>query len=171
MVCRRHKTPARSFASDEAGATAVEFAFVAPVLILTLMSLIEIGVLGMMVTAVDAAVVESSRRIRTGRDDAATSAQEFEDQVCANLGGSLADCRDRMTIGVRTYNNFSDANAVATAAPDGTFTAGGPGDIIIVKVNYRWPLITPYMGEGVRRNGPTEVIIPARAAFKNEPYE
>jgi Flp pilus assembly protein TadG len=148
----------------------MEFAFVAPVLFFALMSLIEIGVLGMMVTAVDAAVVDSARRIRTGRDDAAANAQAFEDQICAKIGGNLTSCRDRTVISVKRYARFADANAVAAQPPDGTFDRGGPGDIVIVKVNYRWPLLTPYMGEGVQHSGPTEVVIPARAAFKNEPY-
>jgi Flp pilus assembly protein TadG len=148
----------------------MEFAFVAPVLIFALMSLIEIGMLGMMVTAVDAAVVDSARRIRTGREDSAANAQAFEDQICGKIGGDLTSCRDRTVISVKRYSRFADANAVAAQPPDGTFDKGGPGDIVIVKVNYRWPLLTPYMGQGVQHSGPTEVVIPGRAAFKNEPY-
>jgi Flp pilus assembly protein TadG len=170
MVRRPYTEDAQAFRRDERGATAIEFAFVVPVLILTLLSLIEVGMLGMMVTSVDAAVVDAARRIRTGRDDAATTAQAFEDQVCAKVGGSLSECRERMVISVKKFSRFSDATAVASAAPDGTFDKGGPGDIVVVKVNYRWPLLTPYPGQGVDRSGPTEVIIPARQAFKNEPF-
>lgn len=148
----------------------MEFAFVAPVLFFALMSLIEIGMLAMMVTSVDAAVVEAARRIRTGRDDAAASAQAFEDQICAQIGGDLNGCRERTITSVNRFTKFSDANAVASTPPDGTFNRGGPGDIVIVKVNYRWPLLTPYMGQGVQHSSPTEVTIPARSAFKNEPY-
>src|SRR5688572_32590140 len=92
---------ATPFRRDEQGATAVEFAFVAPVLIFALLSLVEIGVLGMMITSVDAAVFEASRRIRTGRDDAAVNAQTFEDQVCAHIGGGQQSCRDRLVISVK----------------------------------------------------------------------
>lgn len=170
MLRRRSKAGAQALLRDARGSTAIEFAFVAPVLIFALLSLIEVGMLGMMVSGVDAAAVEAARRIRTGRDDAATTAQGFEDQVCANLGGNLNACRERMTISVKTFSRFSDATAVAAAPPDGTFNKGGPGDIVVVKVNYRWPLLTPYLGQGVDRSGPTEVVIPSRAAFKNEPY-
>jgi Flp pilus assembly protein TadG len=170
MVCRRPKTRTHAFRTDEQGSTALEFAFVAPLLFVALMSLIEIGVLGMTVASVDAAVVDAARRIRTGRDDAAVNAQAFEDQICAKIGGNLDQCRDRTTTSVKRYTKFADANAVATAPPDGTFDKGGPGDIVIVKVNYRWPLLTPYLGEGVQQAGPAEVTIPARSAFKNEPY-
>ena len=157
------------FRRDEAGATAIEFAFVAPVLFFALLSLVEIGMLGMMIMSVDAAVLDASRRIRTGRDDAATTAQTFEDQICANVGGPLQDCRDRLLISVKRFDRFSDANAVASTAPDGTFNKGGAGDIIIVKANYTWPLLTPFLAK-LEHDGPTSVIIPARAAFKNEPF-
>lgn len=170
MVRRPDKAGAGGFRRDERGSTAIEFAFVAPVLIAALLSLIEIGMLGMMVTSVDAAVVDAARRIRTGRDDSATTAQGFKDQVCAKIGGNLNECRDRMVISVRKFSRFADANAVAAAAPDGVFDKGGPSDIVVVKVNYRWPLLTPYLGQGVNRSSPTEVIIPARQAFKNEPF-
>lgn len=161
---------ARSLRRDESGATAVEFAFVAPVLFFALLSLVEMGMLGMMITSVDAAVLDASRRIRTGRDDAATSAQTFEDQVCANVGGSLQSCRDRMVTSVKKFTRFADANAVAAAPPDNSFDKGGAGDIIIVKVHYSWPLLTPFLGH-MEHDGPASVIIGARQAFKNEPFE
>ena len=170
MVRRRFKTGAAAFRRDDRGSTAMEFAFVAPVLFMALWSLIELGVLGMMITNVDSAVVNASRRIRTGRDDAASTAQAFKDQVCASMGGNQSECRERMTVSVRRFSRFADATAVATSPPDGAFDRGGPSDIVVVKVNYRWPLLTPYLGDGVGRSGLTEVTIAARQAFKNEPY-
>jgi Flp pilus assembly protein TadG len=171
MVRFRQKSPrAGRFSRDERGATAIEFAFVAPVLIFALLSLVEIGMLGMMMMSVDAAVLDAARRIRTGRDDAASTAQGFEDQVCAHVGGGLESCRERLLISVKRFDKFADANAVASAAPDGTFNKGGAGDIIIVKANYTWPLLTPFLAN-LEHDGPTNVIIPARAAFKNEPFE
>jgi Flp pilus assembly protein TadG len=171
MVRIRQKiSRARLFRRDERGATAVEFAFVAPVLFVALLSLVEMGVLGMMIMSVDAAVLDAARRIRTGRDDAASTAQAFEDQICANVGGGLQNCRDRLLISVNKFDRFADANAVASAPPDGTFNKGGAGDIIIVKANYTWPLLTPLLAN-LEHDGPTNVIIPARAAFKNEPFE
>jgi Flp pilus assembly protein TadG len=171
MVRIRQKiSRATLFRRDERGATAIEFAFVAPILFFALMSLVEIGMLGMMMMSVDAAVLDASRRIRTGRDDAAVNVQTFEDQICARIGGGLQTCRDRLLISVKRFDKFADANAVASAPPDGTFNKGGAGDIIIVKANYTWPMLTPFLAK-LDHDGPTNVIIPARAAFKNEPFE
>ncbi|MDZ4375987.1 MAG: TadE/TadG family type IV pilus assembly protein [Phenylobacterium sp.] len=170
-VVYRHGARGRGFRRDESGATAIEFAFVAPVLFFALFSLIEIGMLGMMSSGVDNAVFEASRRIRTGRDDAATSAATFEDQICTRLGGDMTACRDRVVTSVQRFSRFADANSVATSPPDNAFNKGAAGDIIIVKVNYRWPLMTPFLATTRGRTGPMEVTISSRVAFKNEPFE
>lgn len=155
---------------DERGATAVEFAFVAPVMIFALLSLVEIGVIGMMSASLDSAVVESARRLRTGRDDAATSAEGLEIQICNRMGGTYANCRDRLVVGVQKYSRFANANAVAASPPAGEFARGVPGDIVVVKANYRWPLMTPFLAQAFERTGVFEVTLGARATFKNEPY-
>jgi Flp pilus assembly protein TadG len=166
-----HTARIRAFRRDESGATAIEFAIIAPVLFFTLLSLVEIGVLGMMTSGLDNAVVEASRRIRTGEADAAGSAAAFEDQICANMGGAMNACRDRLTVSVQRYSAFSSAGAAATAAPAGEFDKGGANDIVLVKADYRWPLLTPFVATAYNRDAPLEVTIASRAAFKNEPFQ
>lgn len=161
----------RRFRQDQGGAAAIEFAIVAPILFFALLSLIEIGVLVMISSSLDNAVVEAARRIRTGRADAAVSADSFEDQVCANFAAGMGSCRERLLTSVQTFTSFSDANGVATAPPDGSFNKGGAGDIIIVKVNYAWPLMSPFVATAYGREGPMEVTLSSRSAFKNEPFE
>ena len=158
------------FLRDARGATAVEFAFVAPVMIFALLSLVEIGVIAMMSSNLDNAVVDTSRRLRTGRDDAATSAESLETQICNQMGGVSTDCRNRLTVGVQKFPRFSNANAVAASAPNGEFARGVPGDIVVVKANYRWPLMTPLLAQAYERTGALEVTLGSRVTFKNEPY-
>jgi Flp pilus assembly protein TadG len=166
-----HAGRAKAFRSNEDGAAAVEFALIAPILIFTLLSLIEIGVMGMITSGLDGAVIEAARRIRTGRDDAATSADSFEDQICANLGGVFSSCRERLVISVQRFSAFGNANLAATAQPDGQFDKGAASDIILVKANYTWPLISPFVATAYGRSGPMEVTITSRVAFKNEPFQ
>jgi len=160
-----------TFRRDERGATAVEFAFVAPILFLALFSIIEVGMLGMMSSGLDNAVADSSRRIKTGRDDSATSAGAFEDQICARIGGNITECRSRLTISVQKFDRFTDANAIVNAQPTGQFNKGAAGDIVIVKANYAWPLMTPFIATAYHRDGPMQVTLGSRVAFKNEPFE
>jgi len=158
------------FRRDEGGATAVEFALVAPLLCFALLSIVEIGMLGMMSSGLDNATIEVARRIRTGRADGPTSMSTFEDQVCDNLGGDVGECHNRLTISVQKYTKFFDAGSAVTAQPDGSFNKGGPGDIIIVKANYTWPLMSPFVATAFHRDGPMSITLGSRIAFKNEPF-
>jgi Flp pilus assembly protein TadG len=166
-----HNARARAFRRDESGSAAIEFALISPVLFFALFSLLEIGVLGMMTSSLDNAVLESARRIRTGRDDAADSASSFEDQICGRLGGAAVSCRERLVVSVQKFSAFSSAAAANDAQPLGQFDKGGPSDIILVKVNYKWPLMTPFLATAYNRAGPLDVTIASRVAFKNEPFE
>ena len=164
-----HVARVRAFRGDENGAAGIEFALIAPLLFFALLSLIEIGVLGMMTSGLNNAVVDASRRIRTGREDAATSASTFEDQICARL--PFTSCRDRLVVSVQKFSGFANASSAVTAAPQGQFDKGGPSDIILVKADYKWPLLTPFVATAYERDGPTEITISSRFAFKNEPFE
>ena len=113
------RSHASRFRRDDRGATAIEFAFVAPVLFYALLSLIEIGMLGMISSGLNNAVVETARRIRTGREDAAASASEFKSQICARMTSNVSSCASRLTISVQKFPKFYDANQVAAAPPAG----------------------------------------------------
>src|SRR5689334_3751089 len=116
-----HSNRKLSFRRDERGATAVEFAFVAPILCFCLLSIFEIGMLGMMSSGLDNAVIEVARKIRTGRTEAPVSAATFEDQVCTNLGGNWSTCHNRLVVSVDKYTKFFDAGASINSPPNGTF--------------------------------------------------
>lgn len=161
----------RRFRRDERGATAVEFALIAPLLFFSLLSLVEIGMLGMISSGLDNAVIDAARRIRTGRDDGATTGADFKSQICTKMGGSVSACMSRLTISVQKFPKFYDANQVAAAQPAGQFDKGGPGDIVLVKANYRWPLMTPFLATAYHRASAMEVTVASRVAFKNEPYQ
>jgi len=162
---------ARDFSKDQRGASAIEFALVAPLLFFALLSLLEIGVLGMVTTSLDNGLIEASRRIRTGASDAPTSASGFEDQVCAAMANIFGSCRDRLVISVQKYSAFASAGAAVSARPAGEFNRGAANDIILVKADYRWPLMSPFVAIGYNRNSPLEVTVSSRVAFKNEPFE
>lgn len=166
-----HTARTRAFHRDESGTAAIEFAIIAPVLFFTLLSLVELGVLGMMTSGLDNAVIDASRRIRTGAGDAASSAAGFEDQICDKMGGALTACHERLTVSVQKFSAFASAGAAASAVPAGEFDKGGANDIILVKANYRWPLLTPFVATAYNRDAPLEVTIASRAAFKNEPFQ
>ena len=166
-----HTARARAFRDDTRGASAIEFALVAPVLFYAILSVLEIGVMAMMSTSLDNAVIEASRRIRTGRSDAPSSVSTFEDLVCGTMGGAAGDCRSRLVVSVQKYSSFAGAGTAATAPPAGQFDKGRQNDIILVKADYEWPLMTPFVATAYGRHEPMSVTLTSRFAFKNEPFE
>jgi Flp pilus assembly protein TadG len=161
----------RRLRRDEGAATAVEFALIAPVLILTLFSIIEIGVLGFVSNNLDDAVGSAARTVRTGQADGPNSASALEDLVCTRMIDPATTCRDKLTVSVEKYGSFATMAASADTPPNGAFDKGASGDIILVKANYRWPLVTPFIGQIFHHTSPSEVQLDARMAFKNEPFE
>lgn len=171
MKSMKARAPAqRRFAGSEEGATALEFALVAPMVITLLVATIQIGVLGLMSANLDAALMSTARKIRTGQSDRPSGATEFRDAICAGMVDGLDACRDRLAISVQKVADFGSAEAAANVAPTGQYDMGGPGAIVLVRVTYRWPLLLPMYAGGFRLSGPTEAVIDARAAFRNEPY-
>lgn len=160
----------RKFRRNDRGATAIEFAFVAPMLIALIIATIEVGVLEVMSTNLDDAVMEAARKIRTGADDRPTSSTELANMICASMIDSNTDCHNRLATSVQVAANFAGAQSTANATPTGQFNSGGPGDIVLVRATYTWPLILPMYAGNFQLAGPTSALLDTRAAFRNEPY-
>lgn len=160
----------RAFRENDQGATAIEFAFVAPMVIALLIATVEIGVLEVMSTNLDSAVMSTARKIRTGATDRPTSSSEFTDQVCAQMIDDRDACRSRLAVSVQTVATFAGAQSAADAAPAGQFDAGDPGEIVLVRATYRWPLMLPMYAGNFQMAGPDHALLDARATFRNEPY-
>jgi uncharacterized membrane protein len=108
--------------------------------------------------------------IRTGDPNRATSAPTFAAQVCASMADSAANCAARLAVSVGKFSSFGSVSQAASSAPNGAFDGGGPGDIILVKATYAWPLILPMYGGGFTTQGATQAVLSASTTFKNEPY-
>jgi Flp pilus assembly protein TadG len=161
----------RLFRRDDRGATAIEFAFVAPLAILILVATVEIGVMEIMSSNLDAAVLGAARKIRTGATDRPASSADFITMVCAQMAESPQDCRSRLSISVQKVADFASAQSVVGATPNGQFNAGGPGDIVIVAATYSWPLVLPGYAGTFKLASPYQALLDTRATFRNEPYQ
>jgi Flp pilus assembly protein TadG len=159
----------RAFLGDRRGATAVEFALVATPFLFLLVAIIQTFLVFFAQQLVETAVNQSSRLILTGQAQAQSLTQsQFAAVVCSNLP-NFFNCNNLM-IDVEVASSWSTAN---TATPTLTYdsngnvnnawqyTPGNPGDIVIVKVMYLWPV---FVGSGGTR------MIMASAAFQNEAY-
>ncbi|MEE2525517.1 TadE/TadG family type IV pilus assembly protein [Hyphobacterium sp. HN65] len=168
----------RSFRKNRDGATAVEFALVAGPFLFFLMALIEIAAMFFAETVIDNAVLESARLIRTGQlQNGGGGATAFREEVCDRIV-VIADC-DRMAFEVAVFQDFDTVAPTDPLNQDGTmneanmgFDPGRSGDIVLVRVYYRWQVLMPQLFGGRMGNmADGQRLIVSSTVFRNEPYD
>ena len=165
----------RAFVADRKGATAVEFALIATPFIGLLVGIIQTFLVFFAQQLLETSVHQSSRLILTGQAQAQTMTQtQFASVVCTNLP-ILFNCSNLM-IDVQVAGSWSSANAGAptlTLDANGNvtntwqFNPGNPGDIVIVRVMYLWPV---FMNPLLANLSNSTRLIMASAAFQNEAF-
>lgn len=157
------------------GGTLIEFAFVAPFVILLLTATVEVAVTLFVEAAISGAAESAARDIRTGRvqedDDPLTA---FRTKLCDSLFG-IIDC-NAVVFDVRAFADFGSVDTSLQLDENGNvvnaqFAPGESGEITIVRVSYRWQFLTPLVGEALASDGTGGVLLLSTMAFQNEPYE
>jgi Flp pilus assembly protein TadG len=166
----------RAFLADRKGATAVEFALVGAPFVALLVGIIQTFLVFFAQQWLEFVVSQSSRLVLTGQAQLMTQTQ-FASQVCSR-SSVLFTCSGLM-IDVQVANSWSGAN---TATPGLTYDAqgnvtntwqynpGSPGDIVVVRVMYQWPVFLGPLGFTLANLPNGNRLIMASSAFKNESY-
>jgi Flp pilus assembly protein TadG len=166
------------------GATAVEFALVAPVFMLMFFAIVETGLVFLANMTLEKAVKETGRLIKTGQaQHADMSAAEFRAEVCAHIDYLMNCDAGELLIDVRAFSNFGGASYPEALDEGGnlnpnldSFNLGGSGlggeAIVLMRVFYKWQLFTPLFAEYFANiTGVGNVrLISSSLAFKNEPF-
>lgn len=169
FLCGRRRS-AKRFVRDPEGATAVEFALVAPIFFATLLSIIEITMIFGTTVMLDAAANRASREIRTGKiyldnynvatdpvidpdtgdetcpnEQACSREEQFLKAMCRNL--VLIRC-DEIKYNVEVFGSFSDvATGVYCDGSGGVaptaFEIGDPNETVVVTIAYLYRPIIP----------------------------
>jgi len=168
----------RAFFANQKGATAVEFALVAAPFIALLVALIQTFLVFFAQQLLESVVTESSRMILTGQAQAQSMSQSnFANAVCSNVV-ILFNCNNLM-IDVEVAGSWSSANTgTPTLAFDSNgnvtntwqYNLGNPGDIVVVRVMYQWPVFMGPLGFSLANLGNGNRLIMASTAFMNEAY-
>ncbi|MBR9825955.1 MAG: pilus assembly protein [Alphaproteobacteria bacterium] len=171
------KRKARNWRKDESGATAVEFAMIAVPFFYLVFSIIEVGSVLFTNTLMENAVLENSRQIRTGAaQESGLTLEQFRAAVCDDIN-LMADC-DRLEIDVQVFDGFigldystplTDDNDLDTSGFG--FDAGDAGDIVLVRLFYKWPLILPTFSSGFANLKDNQRLLTAATVFRNEPFD
>lgn len=160
------------YGTDDRG-EAVEFALLALPFFGLLFAIIQVSLAMFANQALQTSVSKASRRIMTGEIQmAGTGETGFRAALCST--SFLFDC-DKLRIQVQSFADFSAATPTSInsscfdldedeEAPSSCFSPGGPSQVTLVRVSYKWPLGVTLEDFG---KGTTLVAI---SAFHNEPY-
>jgi Flp pilus assembly protein TadG len=166
----------RRFRRNRRGSAAVEFALVAPVFFAVLFAIIELALVFFASQILETVTQDTSRLIMTGQAQNASYTQaSFKDAVCAKLT-VMFDCVNGVSIDVQSYKQFSTVDiadpidAGKNFVPPNNYLPGGPGDIVVVRLFYKWPLFVTGLGFNPANIAGNKRLLTATAAFQNEPY-
>ena len=168
----------RRFRRNRRGSAAVEFALVAPIFFALLFAIIELSMVFFASQVLETVTQDSARVIMTGQAQNASYTQDqFKILVCSKLI-VMFDCNNGISIDVQSYKAFASVDisdpidAGKNFIPPNNYLPGGPGDIVVVRLFYKWPvLITGFFGGlNLANVGSNQRLLTATAAFQNEPY-
>jgi Flp pilus assembly protein TadG len=167
----------RRFLRRNDGAAAIEFAMVAAPFLALVFAILQTAVVFFAGQALETAAADSARLIMTGQaQQQGFSQAQFKEQVCSRVYG-LFDCASGIQVDVRTYSSFSAINNAKPIDANGnlnltaSYQPGGPGDIVVVRLLYQWPVYVSLLGLNLADMAGNSRLIIATAAFRNEPYQ
>jgi len=169
------------FRRNRRGSAAVEFALIAPMFFAVLFAIIELALVFFASQILETVTQDTARLIMTGQAQNASYTQAlFKEKVCAKLT-IMFDCLNGVSIDVQNYKEFTAVDVsdpIVTDPKDGkkkfvppnNYLPGGPGDIVVVRLFYKWPLLVTGLGFNVANIADSKRLLTATAAFQNEPY-
>jgi len=166
----------RRFRRNRKGDAAVQFALVAPIFFALLFAIIETALMFFATQVLETITQDSARMILTGQaQNANYQASDFKTYVCGKIP-ALFSCAG-LSVDVQSYSSFSSIT-INSQINGGAFVnnmqyhPGGPGDIVVVRLFYEWPLFVTGLGYNIANlnNSGYKRLLAATAAFQNEPY-
>jgi Flp pilus assembly protein TadG len=166
----------RRFRRNRRGSAAVEFAMVAPMFIALLFAILESAMVFFASQVLETVTQDSARMIMTGQEQTAgQSKAQFKTAVCSKVN-ALFDCANGITVDVTSASQFGTLSltdpidASCNYAPPNNYLPGGPGDTVVVRLFYQWPIFVTGLGFNLACGSGSKRVLTATAAFQNEPY-
>ena len=174
------------FLEDRSGSTAIEFVALALPFSMLVFAILEscISFAGQEVMA--NATDDVARQFRTGQMKAQGMTKEIvEAQICARLEVMVAKGCPGLLVDLREYSSFQEAAAARFRIVDGEvrLTQGGvdvadfavtPGksvSINMLRVFYKWPVITDFMSKWMANLSDGKTLHFATTTWQNEPFD
>lgn len=171
------RTPVRAWLGNNKGATAVEFSLVALPFVMLIVGTIEMALMFTAQSVLQESTFTAARLIRTGQlqlDPDGDAEEAFRESVC-DFSSLLIPCNE-IQFNVQTLPSFADADdAPPEYDEDGNliqnFDAGGPSDIVLIRVVYNYPVRTPLMQPILSNNDLGKRTMLSTIVMRTEPYE
>jgi Flp pilus assembly pilin Flp len=154
----------RNFLFDQRGVTAVEFAFVSPILLLFTIGILEFAMVFMASNVLENAVNNAARTGKTGFVGTGLSREQTILNMVSDRTKGFLDS-NLLTI---TEVSYKDLNQLENTTNAGLGGFGNAGDIVVYTIRYPWKVITPFMDNMLNNKG--TFYLESRMVAKNEPY-
>ena len=178
------KNRLKRFGAAREGVAAVEFALVVGPFLFMVFAVLELALVFLLSTSLETASERAARKIRTGElQTTGGSADSFKTAVCQQMSWMAGNCSTSLSVDVRTFGQFASAAAANPVKPcpapktgscfdDSalTFQPGGPAAVVVVRTYYKWPLLTPFLSQGLAKLDGNVALVMSTQTFRNEPY-
>jgi Flp pilus assembly protein TadG len=165
------------FLIRQGGGAAIEFALVSVPVVALVLAILQVGLIYFAQEALESAVEQSGRLVLTGQAQAQGLTQsQFATALCNNSPG-LFTCSNFM-IDLQPASSFANANV---GQPTLTFNASGnvtntwqynpgnPGDIMVMRVMYQWPVFLGPLSFNLSNLPNNMLLLMSTSVFRNEP--
>jgi Flp pilus assembly protein TadG len=168
----------RTFPRDTRAATAVEFALLVTPLITLILASLQCFMIFYAGQVLQSAATSSGRLIMTGQAQTTGDTQaQYQTAVCNNAP-ILFTCSNIMVDveSATAYSSISTTPLTVTYNGSGavtntwSYSPGNPGDIVILRVMYNWPVVGGPLTLGLADQSNGDHLLVATSVFKNEPY-
>ena len=171
----------RRYGGSDAGATTVEFAFVALPFFGLLGVIIETGSMMFVEYGLQSGVQEAARQARTGQaQTGGMSAAQYKTLICQNAA-LVSSCGSKLTVYANSYSSWAQLAASMPSftnigvKDDGTpnpnaYKLGAPTCPSALVATYDWQFMMPMMNYMGNIQGGTARRLVGFAMFQTEPY-
>lgn len=165
------------FLKNRRGAAAVEFAMImTPLFALILVSL-QTGIVFFEGQALQTAASMAARQILTGTAQTGNLTQtQFKTKVCGfaatfNCSKLMVDVQSAPAFTSITTTPITLTYSAGNVTNVWSYNPGNPGDIVIVRLLYNWPIFGGPLAIGLANQPGNKYLLVGTAVFKNEPYQ
>ena len=173
---RRGASEISRFGSGRQGATAVEFALIAPAFLAVLIALFQTAVFLFAQMTLQTAAVQVGRYFMTGQaQNGGWTATTIQNKICPQIQ-ALFTCANVIVV-AQSYASFAAANTSAPQLYSGgqpvtsfAFDPGTPGEVMVVQLVYKWSVVSGPLGFVLSNLPNNAAEMMGVTAIRVEPY-